>query len=94
MQLKLLVTFSSSIDAKSILFDTKVTKLSIIGTGITGSSEVAARLFGALYDLGINIQMISTSEIKISCIISEEDGERALNSIHDHFNLDKIDIVE
>lgn len=92
--IKIASNFSSSIDAKSILFDTKVTKLSIIGTGITGSSEVAARLFGALYDLGINIQMISTSEIKISCIISEEDGERALNSIHDHFNLDKIDIVE
>ena len=87
-------TFSSSIDAKSILFDTKVTKLSIIGTGITGSSEVAAQLFGALYNLGINIQMISTSEIKISCIIAEEDGERALNYIHDHFNLYKIDIID
>lgn len=86
--------FSSSIDAKSILFDTKVTKLSIIGTGITGSSEVAARLFGSLYELGINIQMISTSEIKISCIIDEEDGERALNYIHDQFNLDKIDILD
>lgn len=91
---KIASSFSSEIDAKSIIFDTNVTKLSIIGTGITGSSEVAARLFGALYDLGINIQMISTSEIKISCIINEEDGTRALNHVHDRFNLDKIDIIE
>lgn len=91
---KIASSFSSDIDAKSIIFDTNVTKLSIIGTGITGSSEVAARLFGALYDLEINIQMISTSEIKISCIINEEDGQRALNHVHDKFNLDKIDIVE
>ena len=85
--------FSQRIQAKSILFDTNVTKLSIVGTGISGNAEVAARLFGALYDLGINIQMISTSEIKISCIISQDDGERALRHIHDVFNLDKIDIV-
>lgn len=85
--------FSQNIQAKSILFDTNVTKLSIVGTGISGNAEVAAQLFGALYELGINIQMISTSEIKISCIINQEDGEKALKHIHEVFNLDKIDIV-
>lgn len=85
--------FSQKIQAKSILFDTQVTKLSIVGTGISGNAEVAAQLFGALFELGINIQMISTSEIKISCIINQDDGEKALKHIHEVFNLDKIDIV-
>lgn len=85
--------FSQEVQAKSILFDTNVTKLSIVGTGISGNADVAARLFGALYELGINIQMISTSEIKISCILNQDDGERALRHIHDVFNLDKIDIL-
>ncbi len=85
--------FSQEVQAKSILFDTNVTKLSIVGTGISGNADVAARLFGALYELGINIQMISTSEIKISCILNQDDGEKALRHIHDVFNLDKIDIL-
>lgn len=85
--------FSQKVNAKSILFDTNVTKLSIVGTGISGNAEVASRLFGALFELGINIQMISTSEIKISCIIGQEDGERALKHLHAAFDLDKIDIV-
>lgn len=85
--------FSQRVMAKSILFDTNVTKLSIVGTGISGNAEVASQLFGALFELGINIQMISTSEIKISCIINQDDGEKALKHIHEVFNLDKIDIV-
>lgn len=85
--------FSQKVHAKSILFDTNVTKLSIVGTGISGNAEVASRLFGALFELGINIQMISTSEIKISCIISQDDGDKALKHIHSAFNLDAIDIV-
>lgn len=85
--------FSQQVLAKSILFDTNVTKLSIVGTGISGNAEVASRLFGALFELGINIQMISTSEIKISCIINQDDGDKALKHIHEVFNLDKIDIV-
>lgn len=62
-----------------------VAKLSIVGTGITSSAEIASRLFGALYDLGINIDMISTSEIKISCIISKEHADLAYQKIHDVF---------
>ncbi len=85
--------FSQHVLAKSILFDTNVTKLSIVGTGISGNAEVAAQLFGALFELGINIQMISTSEIKISCIINQDDGEKALKHLHEVFNLDKIDII-
>lgn len=85
--------FSQKVLAKSILFDTNVTKLSIVGTGISGNAEVASQLFGALFELGINIQMISTSEIKISCIINQDDGDKALKHIHEVFNLDKIDII-
>ncbi len=59
-----------------------VAKISIIGTGITSSAEIASRLFGTLYELGINIDMISTSEIKISCIIDSVNAVRAYEKLH------------
>ncbi len=62
-----------------------VAKISIVGTGITSSAEVASRLFGTLYELGINIDMISTSEIKISCIIDAEHAEIAYRKLHQVF---------
>jgi aspartate kinase len=62
-----------------------VAKLSIVGTGITSSAEIASRLFGSLYELGINIDMISTSEIKISCIISKDHANQAYQKLHDVF---------
>lgn len=62
-----------------------VAKVSIIGTGITGSAEVASKLFGTLSELGINIEMISTSEIKISCIIDSKDSDLAYQRLHEVF---------
>lgn len=73
----------NEIGAKEVVFDESVSKLSVIGTGIAGSAEVASTFFESLYDLGINIQMISTSEIKISCIISQENDVKALQYIND-----------
>ncbi len=52
-------------------------------------SGIAEKMFKALSDEKINIQMISTSEIKISCVIEENQAEKALNSMHDAFELDK-----
>lgn len=59
-----------------------VAKISLVGTGITSSAEVASKLFGTLYELEINIDMISTSEIKISCIIDSKSANKAYNKLH------------
>jgi aspartate kinase len=79
--------YATEIGANRVLHDPDVSKLSVVGTGIAGNTDVAAKLFGSLSDLGINIQMISTSEIKISCIISNVDGLKAMQYLHDVFEL-------
>lgn len=75
------------IGAKSVEADDSVSKVSIVGAGMTSNAGVAAKMFEALYDKNINIQMISTSEIKVSVIIAEKDAERAVVAIHDKFDL-------
>jgi aspartate kinase len=79
--------YAKEIGAHSVLHEPSVTKLSVVGTGIAGNTDVAAKLFGSLSELGINIQMISTSEIKISCIVSVEDGLKGMQHLHDVFEL-------
>lgn len=67
--------------------DKAIAKLSIVGAGMIGKPGVAAKFFEALAKEQINIQMITTSEIKISCVLSEADGKRALTAVHDAFGL-------
>ncbi len=62
-------------------------KVSAVGTGMKSHSGVAARMFRALADAGVMIHNITTSEIKVSCIIDRQDGERALQAVHDAFGL-------
>lgn len=62
-----------------------VAKVSIVGAGMLGSPGIAAGMFGALADAGINIAAISTSEISISCLIKASDVKEAVNAIHKHF---------
>ncbi|MCT4542512.1 MAG: aspartate kinase [Vallitalea sp.] len=73
------------ISAQKIEYDDKVSKVSIVGAGMVSNPGVASLMFESLYDAGINIKMISTSEIKISVLINEKYTERALNAIHDGF---------
>lgn len=75
------------IGAQKVIYDQGVAKLSVVGTGIGGSAEIASKYFETLYNLGINIQMISTSEIKISCIIDKALSEEAMKSLHDAMGL-------
>ena len=77
------------IQAKEIIADGKIAKLSVVGIGMRTHSGIADKMFKTLSDEKINIQMISTSEIKISCVIEENQAEKALNSMHDAFELDK-----
>lgn len=81
------VTRNLSMDARSVTVDPDVAKISIIGVGMIGRPGVAAQMFGALAEAGVNIQMISTSEIKISCVIAAADGEKAIASIQKTFDV-------
>lgn len=72
--------------------DDSVAKLSVVGAGMATNPGVAAIMFEALYDAAVNINMISTSEIKISVLIDEKDADRAANSVHDKFMDRNIDI--
>ena len=77
------------IGAKDINTDENIAKVSIVGTGMRSHSGIASTMFGALAREGINIMMISTSEIKISCIIESKYTELAVRALHDTFQLDK-----
>jgi aspartate kinase len=79
---------------KEVLSDENIAKVSIIGVGMRSHSSVAAQMFSALADEGINIQMISTSEIKISCVIDSKYTELAVRALHDSFELDKPTVTE
>ncbi|MFP4122618.1 MAG: ACT domain-containing protein, partial [Coleofasciculus sp.] len=70
-----------------VLLDADIAKVSIVGAGMIGQPGVAARMFAALSQHQINIQMITTSEIKISCVVNKEQGVTALQAIHQAFDL-------
>lgn len=77
----------NSLEAESVLVDEHVAKVSVVGAGMASNAGVATKMFEALYDADINIKMISTSEIKISVLVDENDADDALIAIHDHFKL-------
>ena len=68
-----------------VVVDEDVAKVSIVGAGMLGSPGMAARMFGALSGAGINIEVISTSEISLSCLIRAERAKDAVNAIHAAF---------
>lgn len=80
---------AGNIGAEGVLADEDAAKVSIVGAGLMDQPDVAARMFSALGQAGINIKMISTSEIRISCVVSDQDAERAVHLVHDLFDLAK-----
>ncbi|MFW6238361.1 MAG: aspartate kinase, partial [Halanaerobiales bacterium] len=72
-----------------ILIDEEVAKVSIVGAGMISTPGIAARMFETLGEANINIQMITTADIKISCLINEEMAEKAVRVVHETFALDK-----
>lgn len=74
-----------NLGASKIDHDEKISKVSIVGAGMQSNAGVAAKMFEALYDANINIRMISTSEIKVSVLIDEDNAEKAVKVIHDKF---------
>ena len=86
--LKILQNTASEIGAREVVGDTKIAKVSIVGVGMRSHAGVASRMFGALAKEGINIQMISTSEIKVSVVLEEKYLELAVRALHTAFELD------
>jgi aspartate kinase len=80
---------AGEIGAEEILADDQVAMVSIVGAGMISNPGVAARMFGALAREGVNIQLIATSEIKVSCVIRADDVERAVRALHREFELDR-----
>ena len=76
---------SAKINASAVAIDNDVAKISIVGAGMLGSPGIASRMFGALSNADINIEIISTSEISISCLIKGGSVKDAVNRIHDEF---------
>ncbi len=75
------------VGAREVIVSPNIAKVSVVGAGVQSHTDVAANMFKALADKQINIQSISTSEIKISCIIAEEDVDKAVQAIHDALDL-------
>lgn len=83
--LKLIKENLAAFHGRDITYDDKISKVSIVGAGMESHPGVASKMFEALYEADINIQMISTSEIKISVLIDAEDAKKAVKTLHDTF---------
>ena len=87
--MKVVEPIAKSIGAKGCVSDAKLGKVSIVGTGMQNTPGYAARMFRALYEAGINIELITTSEIRITCIVNETRVADAVRSLHKAFRLDQ-----
>jgi len=87
--LKLVKKTAEEIKAQEVLADENIAKVSIVGAGMVNHPGVAAKMFAALAKENINIMMISTSEIKISCVVEAKYGELAVRVLHKAFGLEK-----
>ncbi|MDZ7956275.1 aspartate kinase [Nostoc sp. DedQUE09] len=84
---KMLTQVAAELGWGEVVLDSAIAKVSIVGAGMLGQPGVAAKMFEALAQQEINIQMIATSEIKISCVVAQEQGVKALQAIHAAFEL-------
>ncbi len=85
--LKVLSENQERLQFKKLDVEKSIAKLSIVGAGMMSNPGVAAKMFEALYNSDININMISTSEIRVTVLIDEKDAERAVNAVHEAFGL-------
>lgn len=80
--------------ASALHIDENIAKVSIVGAGMVDRPGIAATMFDTMAKLGVNIKMISTSEIKISCLVEKEDAENALKALHEVFDLSSEEIAD
>jgi aspartate kinase len=81
---------SPEIGAAGVSSDDALASVSIVGSGMQNTPGYASRMFRALADSGVNIDMITTSEIRISCIIKEDQCREAVRALHQAFGLDRV----
>jgi aspartate kinase len=81
---------ADQLGASDVVSDADVCKVSLVGIGMVSQPGTASRMFQALAEEKINIQLITTSEIKISCVIKGSEGKKAVQILHKAFGLDKI----
>jgi len=92
--LELVEKTGNELGAKGVTGDPNISKVSVIGVGMRSHAGIATSVFSALSSEGINIQMISTSEIKVSCVIDSKYTELAVRVLHDAFNLGEEEVME
>lgn len=92
--LKILEDFRKTINSGEILTDENIAKVSIVGAGMVDRPGIAADMFRALAEKGINIKMISTSEIKISCLVEKQNANEAIKALCKEFGLETSEIAE
>ena len=83
--LALLNEHKSRITAQHIESDMTVAKVSVVGAGMQSNPGVAAKMFEAIYNAGINIRMIATSEIRVTVLLDEVDADKAMRAVHNRF---------
>ncbi|MBI1894638.1 MAG: ACT domain-containing protein, partial [Candidatus Rokubacteria bacterium] len=82
------------IGARGVKHDDRIAKVSVVGVGMRSHSGVAAKMFSVLAKEGVNIMMISTSEIKLSCVIEDKYAELAVRALHEAFGLGKEAVIK
>ena len=92
--LTILEKVKPKLEFSDVYVDDKIAKISIVGAGMIDRPGIAAAMFKTLADSDINIKMIATSEIKISCIVDEADAQKAVVGLHKAFDLDSDEIAE
>jgi aspartate kinase len=90
LAVKVLDKIKEELKFNNYTIDQDVAKISIVGAGMQSTPGIAARMFCSFGENGINIEMITTSEIKISCLIKKDEANKALNVLHKEFRLDQI----
>ena len=83
-----LAKIQDEVGYERLLYDDQIGKVSLIGAGMRSHPGVSARFFGALADAGVNVELISTSEIRISVVTRSEDVDTAVRAVHSAFGLD------
>ena len=82
-------SLKGSLEFDDLLIDSSIAKVSLVGVGMRTHAGIASSAFKALSEAGINIQMISTSEIKITIVVEEKETDQAVNALHNEFELEK-----
>lgn len=87
-------SLKGELNAGDVKIDDNIAKVSIVGAGMIDRPGIASTMFDTLAKLGVNIRMISTSEIKISCLVDKADAKRAVAALHKEFQLESSEIAE